>query len=91
MGKANRSDIIELKVVDARFSAIAGLEPDIRDSERLAAVIRELFLARCHGVKLQIKEDEHECMMETLLDSLCELTASITKSYYKAAFSNGGI
>lgn len=66
------------------------LEVPIRDSERIAVAIRELFLGRIAGVDLNMKDDVHNYMLETLLDRQQELTAEITRAYYKAFKSAGG-
>jgi hypothetical protein len=65
--------------------AYGNLEADICDAVRLVKVIYELFMAKIAEVEINVTNDEHDYMMETLLDRLRDLTGEIKRDFYKAA------
>jgi hypothetical protein len=64
--------------------AYGDLEVDICDADRLARVIHELFMAKIAEVEINVTDDEHDYMMETLLDRLRDLTGEIKRDFYRA-------
>lgn len=76
-------DAMTMTVQDA-WKAYDGLESNICAADRLAKVIRELFMAKIAGVEINVTNDEHEYMMETLFNGLLDLTGEIKRHFYKA-------
>lgn len=70
--------------VQKAWETYGKMEPDIHDADQLAKVVYELFMDKIAEVEISLTDEEHDYMMETLLNRLRDLTGEIKGAFYKA-------